>query len=744
MAADLSEQLVSTPPPETDLAREVLATIFGDHWWNLTASGSSQGIFELLMTLNVVCAAIIAWLLLLNVLVGTTGAATDGAALGGKYRNPWLPLRLAFAMAAVTPVHNGLCAMQLLLLSLVAASINLANGMQNTATEWIAKNSTLAAIHTASAGQSYAFFQGTLDTAEDCTGAGKTGGKTLAVQILQNLAFLSYLHDKLGCDTPRANFAEALHESIDPETGNLLLHFSPTGRMQCARGYVQKEPEAFGGFLLAKNAANDVTVALPLEERRDLLKNLIRQVEATNAHSHFAQMQLEASEMRTVVQDRARVQACGVAYALELATFIRGKGTRHDELNARLASYLANMQSLGWFALGSHYFSLATLEQECQLADDVQVHWLEPRFRSFAEMLPASFATQFWPRINEASYLGDTPSQSLWDKLCGYLAPFTGLTKRFAVQLGESPDALLAMVSMARWVSATCQSILVACEAAKLAAIGGSKLLTKNAASRVADFFTGGGEACESVLATLVQDLSFFLKAILLPLWVFATFVAYLVPAIPFLIWLAAIAGWVVLTLESVMAAPIWLVGHALPEGEGFAGLHARAGYLLLLGVLLRPCLLVLALFVCLLVMRATGSIIGALCVPFIEAQAGLDPIGLGLVGCLFLFVIISAAITLLTWKLFEVVTKIPDRILRWLGQQMASLGNEGATAMGLGAFQKAQNHAQGLAQSSARLFMEKAWLAHGRVTKTSHNATKSHGHFAQTSLRKPLTKSES
>ncbi|MBO4334625.1 MAG: DotA/TraY family protein [Desulfovibrio sp.] len=739
MATDISATLFSTSPAETDLAHEVLATIFGEHWWDLTASTTSQGIFELLMTLNVVCAVIIAWLLLLTLLVGTTNAASDGTALGGKYRNPWLPLRLAFAMAAVTPVQNGLCAMQLLLLSLVAGSINLANSMQSTATDWIAKNSSLAAVNSSTNGQNYAFFKGTLDTGEECTGAGKTAGKTLAVQILQNLAFLTYLHDKLGCDTPASHFAEALHEEFDAETGHLLLRFSPTGRTQCARGYVQKEPEAFGGFFLAKNDANDVTIAVPLAERRDLLKDLIRQIEATGAHSHFAQMQLTASEMRTVVEDRARVQACGVNYAIKLTALIRGKGTRSAELNARLAAFQAQMQSLGWFALGSHYFTLATLEQESMAADDVQVHWLEPRFRSFAEILPASFATQFWPRINEASYLGDAPPQSLWDKLVGYLSPFTGLTKRFAVHLSESHDALLAMVGMARWVAATCQGILVAAEGAKLAAIGGSKLLTKNVLSRVADFFTGGGEACESVLKTLIQDISFFLKVILLPLWAFSTFVAYLVPAIPFLIWVAAIAGWVVLTLESIIAAPIWLIGHALPEGEGFAGLHARQGYMLLLGVLLRPCLLVLAVFVCLLVMHATGSIIGALCVPFIDAEAGLDPIGLGLVGCLFLFVIVTAAITLLTWKLFEVVTRMPDRILRWLGQQIAALGNEGANAMGLSAFQKAQSHAQNLAQAGSRVLVQHSLPAQPSHASSIPAQSQINGLFSQARLTKPV-----
>ena len=72
-------------------------------------------------------------------------------------------------------------------------------------------------------------------------------------------------------------------------------------------------------------------------------------------------------------------------------------------------------------------------------------------------------------------------------------------------------------------------------------------------------------------------------------------------------------------------------------------------------------------------------SIIGALCAPFIDAEAAQGPIGQGLVGCLFLFVLITAAITLLTWKLFQSSLKGLSAS-SWLGQQMAAQGNEDAT----------------------------------------------------------------
>ena len=515
--------------------------------------------------------------------------------------------------------------------------------------------------------------------------------------MLGTLSLLTYLRTQLGCEVAESGFAE--HLEAKSESDSVTLLFVPSGEVQCERGLLKKNPEAFGGFRVVKAGEDDVVSAVAMEKRIALLKELVANVEASRAHEHFAVMGYRSGESATVLHDRAVVQAEGVRYAARLSALGREE-SRSEKLQQKLDLFIENSRNLGWFGLGSHYWSLLTLEQELSSYDNLSVEWIEPRFRSFADVLPASFATSFWPRINEASYLGDVPSSSLGEKLLDYMSPFTSLTKRFAYALEASPDALLAMVGLARWCSGTCTAVLVAFEGAKLAALSGSKILTKNAAMRIADFFTGAGEAGDSVVTTLLRDLSFFLSLILLPLWVFSTFVAYLVPAIPFLIWVAAIAGWVVLTLEAVIAAPIWLIGHAMPEGEGFAGIHGRSGYILILSVLLRPCLLVLSMLTCFLVMRATGSIIGSLCAPFIDSQASLSAVSLGIVGCIFMFIIIAGAVTLLTWKLFALVTQMPDRIIRWLGQQIAHLGSESAEALGMKTFHGAERNARTLAHA--------------------------------------------
>ena len=699
MALDFDEQTgqVLSFERSSDLASDVLTTIFGDIWGDATGSLAS-GFFEVLVPLHALCAVVIAWIMLVRCVSGSVGAAREGW-IG---RSLWVPVRFATAMAMITPLAHGLCALHLLVASMVGVSIHMANSMVEGVLGVFAEKSTLTSTLPGESG--YSIVANALESGASITGAGRSQGKVLAVQMLRNEAFLYYLYETLGCSVPEGGFARNMREEVDPQTGDHILYFVPDGRMECTRGYVQKERIAYGGFVIPKSTSTDGVITVPMEERVELVKKALEWVEETEAPLHFARVQMLGQERAGVVQDRHAVHAVGIRYARELTQLVQGQGTRSQELTERLASLLAESKQLGWFALGSHYWTYVLLEQELASFDSVPCAWIEPKYYSFAEVIPPSFVTAFWPRINEASYLGEEPSESLFAKIVHAITPFTGLPKR----LQESPDALVSTVRMARWVSGTCTAIWLGAETAKLAALSGSTLITKNLLGRVGDLLTGGGEALHTTVATLVADVSFFLKLILLPLWSFATVVAYCVPAIPFVLWICAIGSWLVQVVEAFVAAPLWILAHAIPEGEGFAGRYGRQGYMLLLQMLLRPCLLCIGLFGSFCSMRATGHIIGALVSPFIDGEAAQSVFTLGIVGCIALFVIVVGAVSVLTWKLFFFVTTMPDSVFRWIGSgictpsaktsivEMQAHGSHAASLVGRAATNTLGRHALG------------------------------------------------
>lgn len=231
----------------------------------------------------------------------------------------------------------------------------------------------------------------------------------------------------------------------------------------------------------------------------------------------------------------------------------------------------------------------------------------------------------------------------------------------------------------------------MAVEGAKLATTYGVTVAEEGFWGQALKFVTLNQSAGVAAVASQgIQDIFWLCIFLFGSIWVFATFVAYIVPAMPFLIWLAAIVGWIVLCLEAVIAAPLWLIGHAMPEGAGFAGQHGRTGYMLILSILVRPLLLVLSMFMAMIIMQATGSLIGPLFTPFAQSMntfGGSNAVaqrmnGLGITGNIFLFFILAGTITLFTWKIFELVTQIPDRLIRWVGQNIQNLGDEGRGAM--------------------------------------------------------------
>ena len=72
--------------------------------------------------------------------------------------------------------------------------------------------------------------------------------------------------------------------------------------------------------------------------------------------------------------------------------------------------------------------------------------------------------------------------------------------------------------------------------------------------------------------------------------------IAFVLPLIPWLMFLAGVLGWLVLVCEAVIALPLWMLAHMTYEGEGLHG-RASEGYSLLFSVLFRPTLMVIGLF---------------------------------------------------------------------------------------------------------------------------------------------------
>lgn len=153
-------------------------------------------------------------------------------------------------------------------------------------------------------------------------------------------------------------------------------------------------------------------------------------------------------------------------------------------------------------------------------------------------------------------------------------------------------------------------------------------------------------------------------------------------------IWLYAILHWALRVVEASIAAPLWAASHLAPEGNGFAGSHARKGYILALDLFLRPTLLVIGACFATAIWLAIGWLFALIFSKWLNGFVGFY--GGGLITELTISAIILIFFYYLYTKVFvALISTLPDRLMNWLGTPGAGgLGGEegsGMTPLGAG-----------------------------------------------------------
>ena len=153
------------------------------------------------------------------------------------------------------------------------------------------------------------------------------------------------------------------------------------------------------------------------------------------------------------------------------------------------------------------------------------------------------------------------------------------------------------------------------------------------------------------------------LLAILLP----GIMIAYVLPMIPYVMWMAGVAGWIILVCEAMVAVPLWMLAHMTVGGEG---LHGRAleGWGLLFNVVFRPVLMIIGLFLGYFVFDCMSWLIResfGIAAGFVLANGWLvtNFIGIGVLLSIFVMAHVIAAM-----MSFRMVAQLPHHLPRLIG----------------------------------------------------------------------------
>ena len=162
-------------------------------------------------------------------------------------------------------------------------------------------------------------------------------------------------------------------------------------------------------------------------------------------------------------------------------------------------------------------------------------------------------------------------------------------------------------------------------------------------------------------------QLETFASYIMIILFLAGLTLMYYLPAVPFIFWTMGVIGYLVLVLESLIAAPLWAASHALPKGQGLSSDASRQGYILLLNLAIRPPLMVLGLL--------AGGALMALAAKFAVATFDIYSASLlesrveisSLLTFVTLFVVEVIILMGLVHKSFALIYEASDKAVEWV-----------------------------------------------------------------------------
>jgi conjugal transfer/type IV secretion protein DotA/TraY len=732
---------------DTDKAVGFFNDIFGTGWQNILDGQSPEGgasgvLFNLFHSFGAVTLAAVTVLMFYIVSAGLVGTAHEGEALGKRYSTLWTPIRSALAISLLLPLPwCKVSMMQAFILKFVMLSISGANYLANDTVEFMVKQGGVVSAIAAP-----------MPLADG-----------LAEEMLKNMVIQEYFKSR---------------EDIS-YGGNGITDTSSTAAGNALTAMVLKEYDV-KSFIFSPPKINTIDVTLG-EGDMGRIKTSCLGIDASlcdKEHSLAIEM---ANSLRPIARalvsqwvngDNTPMDATQEqAFREAVDTYRKGSydalSAQLDALssqnNPKLTELSQSVKNNGWTWLGVYYWKIAAINEEAQqkiqtkasisekINEDDFTRHAGPEFASVMDRYEAFIVRIFAGRQKQMALAATGSNLSgMWALMNSFFTD--ALDSSFSVPglTGNADNNNTAMTGganiLARVIAKgdpirnlqylghqlinTGSNLLVAPTATHIA----SKAV--KTAGRLVSWVPVVGKSADKAAQAIgdeVAKISGFLMPVVLALLISGVTLAYYLPALPFILWTSAVVGWLILTMELMVAAFIWAAMHAIPEGEGMAGQHGRQGYMLFLGILMRPALHVIGFVMSFVIISVIGNFVGESYLDFTTASAQDDaPFGpiSQMIGWLATVLLGAGIMIVATHKTFSLITWLPDNILRWAGNNSPSLGEHNdeqrtsqVFAAALTRTQGAITGAAGAAKAGAAKDASKDIMPTGRPGRpTSHN----------------------
>ena len=561
----------------------MLAELFGVGWVNLLSNGVDDNSFGSVLGLlfglfNAAVALVTVGVLFMVAVTAIADTAQSGQVMG-RNSSLWVPVRAVLAATLLVPVVKGFSLLQVLILSLVVNfSVTLANTMASEAVSSIVQNGigfsdpVAAQVHGVAEQVLFSSVcQNYYNTIEYDPGQG-AGGQIVEAQSVEIANGLRRVRWSFNGDAYSGQGEAACGAYFvtcpDQDADTLTMCDEQLASLKQLK--LELDPIALS--IIASQSASSIEVArasLRYQERQSqVLKKRMAKVAFDQQHTAARNELIEAIDSKGFAflgqwyMTLAALNHKNQSYAkatLDSLPIDQSKAIQH---RIGVFAYLERTQSM--LRVKSEALSLTA----GRLSEDAK------RQREIGGVLGGEGTLgNYLASHSELNLVGEgTDASTLFNFDTD---PLTGLQ-----QLGST----MVTLTTAFWSESRMQG-------AKLKRSDQDEQVTQMImrASNTLNFKKDPQQSYEGQLET-------FASYIMIILFLAGLTLMYYLPAVPFILWTMGVVGYLVLVLESLIAAPLWAASHALPKGQGLSSDASRHGYILLLNLAIRPPLMVLGL----------------------------------------------------------------------------------------------------------------------------------------------------
>ncbi len=647
---------------ENDLSIKLLNEIFGPSWTSVTEIANTDSLlFELLNDFNKVVLTIVVLSFMWTMAIASANTANEGKPLGEKFSTMWVPIRAMLGVSFLVPVFGGLSMFQVSLLQGVYYSIDVANGANKLVHESLFKEVPSGVISMA-----------------EIPGL-KEHSLEMGTVFLKALVTQEYYAQKEGISTTGATFTIVDDKTLLTRTAQKIMTFTtPDVENMISTAWMDAVMPTVKISCGAKAGGAQIC-----DKRVDALATYSQQLGKV-AYSIVNRSMPEPSESALNNDDQVKSFLAAatqyVANSKNIATEAL-KGDVGKEVQDKMDKfYNSGASKSGWLALGAYYWvgsnamsetlQLATdlpKPDEAALSDIANFAWangdLEAMYAKVGRLIEQADVSK---TVLESI---DTTDGFLWAS--GIADMSTSVLTSWMSGKESGKDVITSMQNIGHYIILGCNTLVTT-----LGAVGLSGINDKDSGSSwIGGIVSKGGlfGKVAGVMGTFLKKFGKLSLAGLLILYPLGFTLAYLLPAVPLIIWVMAVINWAISVLSLIIGSTIWAAAISLPEGDGVAGQHGRDGFMLLANCLLRPFLMVFGFVVSFLLIRFLGGFLQEIFM--ISSTAMNGQYSRGLVTVIATVGIFGMIVMVAAQKVYGLIVHFPDMILSYVGKNLSGSG---------------------------------------------------------------------